>query len=96
MKAFHLFLKLTAYYAVIGLIIYAALSLFPSLREYLPIGGVEALISQPDSNPLQGSAKAATAQQVGSFGESLFWLAAAIVGAFLILLIYRLVLPRRA
>ena len=27
MKAFHLFLKLTAYYAVIGLIIYAALSL---------------------------------------------------------------------
>ena len=83
MKAFQLFVKLTSYYAVIGLIIFAALSIFPSLREYLPIGGVEALISQPDSNPLEGSARAATAQQVGSFGESLFWLEAAIVGAFL-------------
>ena len=83
MKAFQLFVRLTSYYAVIGLIIFAALSIFPSLREYLPIGGVEALISQPDSNPLEGSARAATAQQVGSFGESLFWLAAAIVGAFL-------------
>src|SRR5688500_4849010 len=66
-----------------ALIIFAALSIFPALREYLPVGGVEALISQPDSNPLEGSARAATAQQVGSFGESLFWLAAAIVGAFL-------------
>jgi hypothetical protein len=83
MKAFQLFVRLTAYYAVIGLIIFAALSVYPALREYLPIGGVEALISQPDSNPLEGAARSATAQQVGSFGESLFWLAAAIVGAFL-------------
>jgi hypothetical protein len=83
MKAFQLFVRLTAYYAVIGLIIFAALSVFPALREYLPIGGVEALISQPDTNPLEGAARSATAQQVGSFGESLFWLAAAIVGAFM-------------
>ena len=83
MKAFQLFVKVTAYYAVVGLIIYAALSIFPALREYLPIGGVEALISQPDANPLEGSARAATAQQVGTFGESLFWLGAAIFGAFL-------------
>jgi len=83
MKALRLFAKLTAYYAILAIIIYVALSLFPGLREYLPIGGVEALISQPDSNPLQGSARAATAQQVGTFGESLFWLCAAIVGALL-------------
>ena len=83
MKAFQLFVRLTAYYAAIALIIFVALSIFPALREYLPIGGVEALISQPDSNPLEGSARAATAQQVGTFGESLFWLAAAILGAFL-------------
>ena len=83
MKAFQLFVRLTAYYAVIGLIIFAALSVYPALREYLPIGGVEALISQPDSNPLEGAARSANAQQVGSFGESLFWLAAAIVGAFM-------------
>ena len=83
MKAFQLFVKLTAYYAVMGLIIFAALSIFPALREYLPVGGVEALISQPDANPLEGSARATTAQQVGTFGESLFWLAMAIVGALL-------------
>ena len=59
-----------------AIIIFAALSMFPGLREYLPIGGVEALISQPDSNPLEGSARSATAQQVGTFGESLFWLCA--------------------
>lgn len=83
MKAFQLFLKLTAYYAVVGIVIFAALSIFPGLREYLPIGGVEALISQPDANPLEGAARAATAEQVGTFGESLFWLGMAIIGAFL-------------
>ena len=83
MKAVQLFVKLTAYYAIFAIIIYAALSLFPFLREYLPIGGVEALISQPDSNPLEGAARSATAQQVGTFGESLFWLCAAIIGALL-------------
>ncbi len=83
MKAFQLFVRLTAYYALVGLVIFGALSIFPALREYLPIGGVEALISQPDANPLEGSARAATAQQVGTFGESIFWLSAAIVGAFL-------------
>src|SRR5688572_33010835 len=83
MRAFQLFVKLTAYYAVLGIIIFAALSIFPALREYLPVGGVEALISQPDSNPLQGSARSANAQQVGTFGESMFWLCAAIIGALL-------------
>jgi hypothetical protein len=83
MKAFQLFVRLTAYYAVIGIVIFAALSLFPVLREYLPVGGVEALISQADSNPLEGAARSATAQQVGTFGESLFWLTMAIIGALL-------------
>lgn len=83
MKAVQLFARLTAYYAILAIIIYAALRMFPGLREYLPIGGVEALISQPDSNPLEGAARSATAQQVGTFGESMFWLCAAIIGALL-------------
>ena len=37
MKAFQLFLKLTAYYTVVGLIIFVALRIFPDLREYLPV-----------------------------------------------------------
>ncbi len=83
MKALQLGVKLTAYYAVLAIIIFTALSIFPWLREYMPVGGVEALISQPDTNPLEGAARSANAQQVGTFGESLFWLAAAIIGALL-------------
>lgn len=83
MPAFKLFAKLAAYYVVLGLVIYVALRLFPGVKEYLPVGGVEALISQPDANPLSGGARAATASAVGSMGESLFWLSAAIVGALM-------------
>ena len=85
MPAFKLFAKLAAYYVVLGLVIYLALRLFPGVKDYLPVGGVEALISQPDANPLEGGARAATAQAVGSMSESLFWLSAAILlfyGAF--------------
>jgi hypothetical protein len=70
MPALRLFAKLATYYVVLGLIIYAALLLFPQVKDYLPVGGVEALISQPDANPLQGGARAATASAVGSMGES--------------------------
>jgi hypothetical protein len=83
MPAFKLFAKLTAYYVILGVVIFAALRMFPQLKEYLPVGGVEALISQADANPLEGSARSANAQQVGSLGESLFWLSAAIVGALI-------------
>jgi hypothetical protein len=83
MPALRLFAKLAAYYVVLGIVIYAALRLFPQVKDYLPVGGVEALISQPDANPLEGGARAATASAVGSMGESLFWLSAAIVGALL-------------
>ena len=83
MPAFRLFVKITAYYAMMAAVILIALSLFPGLKDYMPVGGVEALISQPDVNPLEGGARAATAGEVNSFGESLFWLGAAIVGALL-------------
>src|SRR5690606_2490075 len=83
MPAFKLFVKLAAYYVALGVVIYLALRLFPGVKDYMPVGGVEALISQPDANPLEGGARAATASAVGSMSESLFWLSAAIVGALL-------------
>lgn len=86
MPAFKLFVKVSAYYLVLGLVIFGALSLFPWMKEYLPVGGVEALISQADANPLVGSARSANAQAVGSMGESLFWLSAAILGALVTVL----------
>jgi len=82
MRAGRLLIQLTAYYLVIALVIVIALKVWPDLRGYLPVGGVEQLISQPAKNPLQAS-EAIRAEHVGNFGESLFWLSVAIVGALL-------------
>ena len=54
MRASKLLLEITAYYLVIGFAVYIALKVWPELRNYLPIGGVEQLISQPSKNPLRG------------------------------------------
>ena len=56
---------------------------WPGLRGYLPIGGVEQLISQPAKNPLQAS-EAVRAAHVANLGQSLFWLAVAIIAAMLV------------
>ena len=82
MPALRLLGELTLYYLVIGVIVVAAITIWPEFRGYLPIGGVETLISQPNQNPLEGL-DAIRSEQVGTFGESLFWLVVAIIGAFL-------------
>jgi hypothetical protein len=73
--------RLTLYYLVIALVVFVAVQIWPEFRNYLPIGGVEQLISQPAKNPLQGDA--IHAQHIGNLGQSLFWLIVAIIGAFL-------------
>jgi hypothetical protein len=73
--------KLTLYYLVIAFVVFVAVQIWPEFRNYLPIGGVEQLISQPTKNPLQGDA--IHAQHVANLGQSLFWLIVAIIGAFL-------------
>ena len=45
MLAFRLFARLTAYYVAVTIVVFVALRLFPGLREYMPFGGVEALMS---------------------------------------------------
>ncbi len=85
MKALRLFAQLSAYYLVIGALVYAALMLFPWVRDYLPVGGVEELINQPQqagANGLTGVQVQQT-ENVASLGEGLFWLTTAIVGALL-------------
>jgi hypothetical protein len=82
MRASKLLARLTLYYVVIGLIVFAAVKVWPDLRGYLPIGGVEQLIAQPAKNPLQAS-EAVRAEHVGNLGQSLFWLVVAMIGAFL-------------
>jgi hypothetical protein len=65
----------------IAVIVFLAVQIWPEFRNYLPVGGVEQLISQPAKNPLQGDA--IHAQHVANLGQSLFWLIVAIIGAFL-------------
>ena len=54
MKAMRLFAQLSAYYLIIGLVIFVALKMFPWARDYLPIGGVEELINQPQKAGANG------------------------------------------
>jgi hypothetical protein len=82
MRATRLLVRLTVYYAVIGVLVVAALKLWPASRGYLPVGGVEALISQPAKSPLEAS-DLIRAAHVGNLGQSLFWLVVAIIGALL-------------
>jgi hypothetical protein len=80
MRASKLLVQLTIYYVVIGVAVFAAIKMWPAITGWLPIGGVEQLIAQPAKNPLQAS-EAIRAAHVGNLGQSLFWLAVAIVGA---------------
>jgi hypothetical protein len=82
MRASKLLARLTIYYLAIGLVVFVAVKIWPDLRGYLPIGGVEQLISEPAKNPLQAS-EAIRAEHVGNLGQSLFWLVVAMIGALL-------------
>src|SRR3954469_648739 len=83
MRAGRLLIQITAYYLIISVAIYVALKVWPELRGYLPIGGVEQLITQPSKNPLQAS-EAVRAAHVANFGQSVFWLVVAIIAAILV------------
>ena len=82
MRAGKLLVQLTIYYLVIAVVLFIAVKVWPDFRGYLPVGGVEQLITQPAKNPLQAS-DAIRAEHVGNLGESLFWLVVAMLGAVL-------------
>jgi len=83
MRASKLLLQITIYYLVIGLALFIALKLWPDLRGYLPLGGVEQLITDPAKNPLHAS-EAARSTHVANLGQSIFWLVVAIIAAILV------------
>jgi hypothetical protein len=82
MNALRLFAKVTAYYAIVAVAIWLLLTLLPGLRDYIPVGGVEQIITQPDGTPgLEGNE--IPQADVRGFGESLVWLSVGIIGALL-------------
>ena len=83
MRAGKLLVQITVYYLVIAVGIYLALKIWPELRGYLPIGGVEQLITQPSKNPLEAN-EAVRAAHVANFGQSVFWLVVAIIAAIIV------------
>src|ERR1051325_6637876 len=82
MRAQKLLIQLTAYYLFITVVVLVAVKLWPDVRGYLPVGGVQQLITQPSKSALDAT-DTIRAAHVGNLGESLFWLSVAIIGAFL-------------
>src|SRR3982750_895330 len=83
MRATRLLIQLTIYYVVIGVVVFAAIKIWPAITGWLPIGGVEQLITQPTKNPLQAS-EAVRGAHVSNLGQSLFWLTVALISALLL------------
>jgi hypothetical protein len=83
MRASKLLLELTVYYLAITIVLVIAIKIWPDLRNYLPIGGAEQLITAPAKNPLH-AAEAVRAAHVANLGESIFWLVVAILAAILV------------
>ncbi len=81
MRAARLIVQLTIYYLILFGGAWLLLHSYPDLRDYIPIGGAEQLINNGSkSNALQAVAEAS---QVKNLGQSLGWMATAIVGALL-------------
>lgn len=80
MLALRLFAKLTAYYVAVTVVVLVALQLLPNLRNFMPFGGVEALMSGPRRG-IEGML--APIEQISNLRESLYWLVITILGALL-------------
>ena len=82
MRAVKLFAQLSIYYLILFGGAWLVLSAYPDIRHYLPIGGAEQLI-----NPSEGKGDALQAviegESVKTLGQSIGWLATAILGALL-------------
>lgn len=79
MRSLRLLYRLTAYYLALSLLLLAAAAILPEARAFLPVGGVETLVAGPAGDA--ASSVRISAERVQSFGGSLLWLIAAVLGA---------------
>jgi hypothetical protein len=73
--------KLVLYYAGVTALVLVGLWLFPGLREYLPIGRVQSLISEAGGATSKADAARVAAAQFSTLSASLVWLTSAVGGA---------------
>lgn len=84
MRALNHFFHLIIYYVAVTAVVIALVTLFPVVREFLPIGGAESLLSGPGKDPFEAIEIGAT--RVSNLVDSLIWLVIAVVGAILTVL----------
>ncbi len=82
MPAMRLLARLIVYYVLVGLIVWALIAVFPAVGEYLPVGRVQALLTQGGGILKRGEAGIQVAH-INSLGGSLTWLVCAMLGALL-------------
>lgn len=82
MRAVKLLIQLTVYYSIIFGGAWLVIHNSPEMQSYLPVGGAQELINSGSSksSTLEAAAQAA---QVKNLGQSLGWLAIAILGALI-------------
>jgi len=85
-RVVHLFFKLTIYYLAITAFVAAGLTLFPELKDYLPIGGAKALLGDLSRDKDPFTAIETGANQVSTLNGSLLWMIIATTGAALTIL----------
>jgi hypothetical protein len=85
-RVVHLFFKLTIYYVAVTAFVAAGLTLFPQLKDYLPIGGAQALLGDLGRDRDPFAAIETNVNQVSTLNGSLLWMLIATTGAALTIL----------
>ena len=83
-RVVHLFLKLTIYYLSVTIVVFSAVTLYPQLTAYMPVGGALSLIGDVTKDPFR--AIEINASQISSVTGIVIWMAIAIAGAVLTIL----------
>jgi len=83
MRAAKLFGQLTIYYLILFGGAWLVIQSNPEMQSYLPIGGAEELINSGGSGKSSTLEAVADAQGVKTLGQSLGWMAVAILGALI-------------
>ena len=83
-RVVHLFVKLTLYYTAMTALVLGALTLYPQLHAYLPIGGALSRIGDVTKDPFQ--VIEINASEVSSLTGSLIWMSIGVGGAVLTIL----------
>lgn len=80
MRAVQLFIKLTVYYLVLTAVVALIVHLFPPIRNFLPIGGAQALLTGASDDPFKVIEIGASG--VSNLWESVLWMGISVLSAF--------------